>query len=54
MSQHDVASMGAIAATPALPPISVASSSDPSGALRVYESMGFVPISRETTYRKSI
>ncbi len=29
-------------------------SENPSGALRVYESMGFVPISRETTYRKSI
>ena len=29
-------------------------SENPSGALRVYESMGFVPISRETAYRKSI
>ena len=27
---------------------------NPSGALRVYESMGFVPISRATTYRKPI
>ncbi len=29
-------------------------SENPSGALRVYESMGFVAVSKETTYRKSI
>jgi ribosomal protein S18 acetylase RimI-like enzyme len=27
---------------------------NPSGALRVYESMGFVPVSRGTTYRKTM